>query len=640
MVTPARSPQLLQFGAFEADLRTGELRKHGTRIKLQDQPFQVLAMLLERPGELVTREEIQKKLWPADTFVDFDHGLNTAVRRLRDALSDSADNPRWIETLPRRGYRFIGVVESGDGADQVATHVPEAELVAPQQPSAPSKPSLGVAGEVPAPIAIARHHRRTMLIAALAIVIAIAVILAWRLWPRPSAIESVAVLPFINNTSDPQLNYLVDGISETLTDNLSEIEGLRVLSRNSALMFRNVTGSTREIARRLGVEAVVVGSVQAQGDSFRISVELVNGADDRHLWGGQYNFTRQQLAAFQPQLVREVSTSLRTRLDRRDMLGWQHSRNTSAYEAYLRGRFALRSRQPDKLRQAITYFQQAIDYDAKYALAYSGLADAYGVSTYYSIFPPKVSLPLADAAARQALRLAPELPQVHISMAYEQMNWHRNLAEAEREARRAIELGPTVSEAHHALAEVLLRQDRHAESLAERRIVLSLDPEWQAAQGAFGIELIFGRQFDEAERFVAQRRSPGSAAVMLMEGHYKEAYEIMQKYPATEASSYGAGIRAGIAIGAGHPEEARAVLDQLLQMRAAGYVSASRIGTIYALLGEKERAFEWLTKGVDEFDPAVNYMESDIVLNTCPLTKGFNTDPRFKVLVERLRTPQ
>lgn len=357
-----QTSRVVKFGPFEADLRTRELRKQGIRIRLQDQPFQILAMVMERPGELVTREEIRAKLWPEDTFVDFDHGLNAAVRRLRDALNDSADAPRYIETLPRRGYRFIGVAQTAP------------DMAHPSEPDAPVPNRLTWLSVLRA--------RRLVLPVVLAS-LAIGSFLGWHLWRRPARIDSVAVLPFA--AQGPDLQYLGDGIAEALTDNLSGIGTLRVVAHNSAFQVAAQNLSTQEIARRLDVAGLVVGAVRREGENLRISAELVDAHNDRHLWGEEIEFQRSQLLTSQPALARQVFEGLRLKLDPdfrlRRMPGGTD--NPEAYDAYLRAEYELRRHDTASLQQALANLQRAIALDPNFAAAYAQLEPVYGILIVY-----------------------------------------------------------------------------------------------------------------------------------------------------------------------------------------------------------------------------------------------------------------
>src|SRR3984893_75483 len=354
-----------RFGVFEADLRAGELRKHGVKLKLQDQPFQILALLLERPGEVVTRDELQHKLWPADTFVDFDTGLNTAIKRLRDALGDSAESPRFVETLPRRGYRFIASVEHIDDLPVHTERSPEqrTRLVAVLQPE-----KLWIAlGLVAAILALLlslniRGFRQRFL--------------------RTNAatkVQSIAVLPLENLSGDPAQEYFADGMTEALITDLGKIGELRVISRTSVMRFKDTKKPLREIARELQVDAVVEGTVVRSGDRVRLTANLVQASPEKHLWADSFERDLRDVLTLQDDVSRAIAAGIRIRLTPQEQarLASAHPVNPEAYEAYLEGRYFYDKLWPGGGPKASEYFELAIEKDPAWALPYSGLADYY-----------------------------------------------------------------------------------------------------------------------------------------------------------------------------------------------------------------------------------------------------------------------
>ncbi len=326
----AGSSQVACFGAFKADLRAGELLKNGRRIRLQEQPFQILAMLLERPGEVVTREELHRKLWPADTFVDFDHGLNNAINRLREALGDSPEAPRYIETLSRRGYRFIAPVEHGAAAPAVSAP----EIAAP-------------------PVAVPATKRRpfgwTFFVPGALVILAAAFVLTnvggWRqrLWrtSAPARIRSIAVLPLENLTGDPSQEYFAEGMTDALITNLAQIKALRVISRTSVMHYKGTRKPLPEIAKQLNVDAVVEGTVTRSGERVRIDAQLIEARTDRHLWAQSYERDLRDILALQSEVSRAIVKEIRIKLTAEEQAYLSAARpvNPEAYEAYLRGKY-------------------------------------------------------------------------------------------------------------------------------------------------------------------------------------------------------------------------------------------------------------------------------------------------------------
>ena len=393
----------LRFGVFEVDLRAGELRKHGLRIRLQEQPFQVLVTLLEQPGEVVTREALQKKLWPADTFVDFDHGLNKAVNKIRDALGDSAESPRFVETVARRGYRFLVEVKAAD-----PTPVRTQKLVAPPLPTAETRdhPALVISPATP-------KHRPPMLawkISALVLLALLASLAAW-IFHSPSrlapAIHSLAVLPLESLSNDVSQDYFADGMTDELISDLGQISALRVISRTSVMGYKRTRKPLPQIARELNVDAVVEGTVLRSGDQVRITAQLIDAAADKHLWSESYEGELKDALALQNQVARAIADQIRIKLNPQEQATLKIARvvNPEAYESYLKGRYFWNKRTPESLKIALRYFNQARDEDPNYAQAYSGLADTYTLlgDWQYGVMTPKEALPKAKAAAIKAL---------------------------------------------------------------------------------------------------------------------------------------------------------------------------------------------------------------------------------------------
>jgi TolB-like protein/DNA-binding winged helix-turn-helix (wHTH) protein len=435
----------MRFGPFEVDPRAGELRKHGIRIKLRDQSLQILLVLLERPGEVVTREELRARLWPADTFVDFDHGLNAAVNKLRQALADSAEEPRYIETLPRRGYRLLVAPESPAEAP--------AGLAAVQAPTP-------AAGQVALPSPQRRWYRGWPALAGLFLV-ALVMILVFALRntgvrarlsrnATNTRIESIVVLPLENLSKEAEQEYFVEGMTDQLTTNLAKIAALRVISRTSATRYKGTHKSLADIARELNVDAVVEGTVLRSGERVRITAQLIQAATDRHLWAESYEGDLGDILVLQDKVAQDIAEQIRAKLTPRDLEQLGRSRHISpeAYEAYLKGRYFWSRRTPEALQKAVEYFQQAVDKDPSYALAYSGLADSHNMLGDYSYVAPGEAFPRALALAAKALELDDTLAEAHSSLAFAKLFYDRDWAGAEHHFKRAIELNPNYAPAH------------------------------------------------------------------------------------------------------------------------------------------------------------------------------------------------
>ena len=409
------SPRLVRFETFEVDIRAGELRQAGVRLKLPFQPFQVLAILLESPGEVVTREELRKRLWP-DTFVDVDHNLNTAINKIREVLGDSAENPRFVETLPRRGYRFIGPL----------TPLAVADLQAAQSPFVSRYAMLGVA---------------------LFFLLTVAAFLKWQLARRaadPGTIRSLAVLPLTNLSGDPSQQYLVDGLTEELTSEISQLHSLRVISRTSTMQYRDTHKTASQIARELHADGLIEGSILQVNDRVRITAQLVHGPSDTHIWSKRYERDLRNVIALQHEIASDIAREIRMSLGPQEQAHLARAREVipEVHEAYLRGRFHLQNGSQASLHRALDYFQEAIKKDLEFAPAYAGMADAYTAMRSVYAAPSEV-MPKAKAAALKAVALDETLPEAHVSLGGVLMFYDYDWPNAEREFQRALDINPS-----------------------------------------------------------------------------------------------------------------------------------------------------------------------------------------------------
>ena len=417
------SVRSVRFGVFEVDLRNGELKKKGTRIRLQGQPFLLLVTLLKQRGEVVTREELRRTLWPEDTFVDFDHSLGSAANKLREALGDSATNPRFIETLPRRGYRFIAPFEPiGEIEGTPAVSEPPDQ----QRPTSGDLPMVGDAAsadrtaEVPARRSLPSSWR--ILAGAVFLMSAGFVVFALLRSRQPALVRSLAVLPLENLSGDPSQEYFSDGMTDELISELGQIAELRVISRTSVMTYKGARKPLPQIARELNVDAVVEGTVLRSGNSVRITAQLILASNDEHLWARSYEVGLRDIFSVQKQVARSIAEQVRIKLNpiEQTQLGRLKAVNAEAHEAYLKGRYFWNKRTADGLKKAIDYFNQAIEKDPIYAQAYSGLADSYALmgDWEYGVLAPMEAFPKAKAAASRALALDNTLGEAHTSLAF------------------------------------------------------------------------------------------------------------------------------------------------------------------------------------------------------------------------------
>jgi len=632
----------LRFGVFELDPRAGELRKHGLRVRLQEQPFQVLAMLLEHPGEVLTREELQRKLWPADTFVDFDHGLNKAINKIREALSDSADSPRFVETVARRGYRFLAEVKVADSAP-----VRSQDLATEPHPVAEARDRLDLAGKP----AMLKHLLSSFAwkAPALVLLLLVASLAGWKLhsWKRPSlVIRSLAVLPLESLSSDASQDYFADGMTDELISDLGQISALRVISRTSVMAYKRARKPLPQIARELNVDAVVEGTVLRSGDQVRITAQLIEASTDKHLWSQSYQGELRDTLALQNQVARAIADQIRINLNPQEQAALKNVKvvNPQAYESFLKGRYFWNKRTADGLKVALAYFNQAIDEDPKYAQAYSGLADTYSLlgDWQYAVMTPKEALPKAKAAATKALELDSALGEAHNSLAFCLDGFDWDFDSAGKEFRRAIELNPGYATAHHWYAWHLSLLGQYDDAIAEMRKAESLDPLSLIINADLAELLVLAHSYEEAIR---QSRKTIEMDPNFALAHNQLAQAYLQKHMNDEAvaelqeaaqlSGESPTVMANLGrayAASGKRSEAIKLLSALKKRSNSIYSHGSEIAVIYAALGDTDQAMNWLEKGFEErFNPGVL------------LRPGFDplrSDPRFQDLLRRIGLPR
>jgi len=631
----------LRFGVFELDLRAGELRKHGLRIRLQEQPFQVLALLLESPGEVVTREELQKKLWPADTFVDFDHGLNKAINKLREALGDSAESPRFVETVARRGYRFLAEVKTAE-----ATLVREPEIATQAKPPEDRNSAGNVGSPAVAKDGPPSSAAKTAVVALLLLTVSLA---AWELhpWNRSTpAIRSLAVLPLESLSNDPSQDYFADGMTDELISDLGQISALRVISRTSVMGYKHARKPLPQIARELNVDAIVEGTVLRSGDQVRITAQLIDAAADKHLWSQSYEGELRDTLALQSKVAKAIADQIQINLNPREQAALKSAKvvNPQAYVSYLKGRYFWNKRSAESLKVALAYFSQAIDEDPTYAQAYSGLSDTYALlgDWQYAVMTPKEALPKAKAAAIKALELDSALGEAHNSLAYCLDGFDWNFDSAGKEFLRAIELNPGYATAHHWYAWHLALLHRYDEALVEMRKAESLDPLSLVINADLAELLALAHSYDESIQ-QSRKTIEMDPNFGLAHNHLGQAYLQKHMYPeaiaelqkAVQLSGGGPTCMANLAradVASGNRSEAEKLLSDLKKRSSPGYSHGSEIAVIYASLGDPDQAINWLEKGFEErFNPGVLLR---------PGLDPLRSDPRFHDLVRRIGLPQ
>jgi TolB-like protein/DNA-binding winged helix-turn-helix (wHTH) protein/Tfp pilus assembly protein PilF len=638
---PARDgPVRVRFGVFELDLRTGELRKRGLRIRLQEQPFQVLAMLLEQPRELVTREDLRQRLWTADTFVDFDHGLNKAINKIRGALGDSAASPRFIETVARRGYRFIADVTSVEtvplATSPLATSPPATPDLLP-----PARRPLVVAEQTARHTRV--HGRLAWTIAGVALALVSAV--GWIMLARGSGsttVRSLAVLPLDSLSSDPSQEYFADGMTDQLITTLGQISALRVISRTSVMPYKHTRKLLPQIAHELNVDAVVEGTVIRSGAQVRITAQLIDAAADKHLWAQSYDGDLRDTLALQNTVARAIAEQIRINVTPQEQVALKHANvvNPEAYEAYLKGRYFWNKRTGEGLKRAKGYFDQAVATDPSYAQAYSGLADTYALlgDWQYAVMTAREALPKGKAAAVRALELDHTLGEAHTSLAFILDGFDWDWASADREFRQGIELNPGYATAHHWYAWHLSLLGRHRDAIAEMRKAESLDPLSLIIKSDLAELLLIAHFYDASIQqsrrtidmdvtFSMAHNQLGQA--YLQQQQYEEAIAELQK--AIQWSDGNPTSMANLArayAASGRRNDAVQLLNELKRRSSPSYSNAPEIAVIYAALGDRDQAMTWLEQGyVERFNPGVL------------LRPGFDplrSDPRFQALARRV----
>jgi TolB-like protein len=580
----------VRFGTFDVDLSAGELRKGGVKIKLYGQPFNVLAILLERPGDVVTREELQQKLWAGGTFVDFEHGLNKAINKVREALGDDADNPRFIETLPRRGYRFISQLESVSAG--------------PVRPSKTETPSPG---------------------------------------KQPRAIDSLAVLPLENASGDPEIEYLSDGIAETLINSLAQLRKIRVVPRTLSFQYRVGGVESLRAGRELGVQAVLAGRLLQRGDDLIVSVELVDVDRQAQLWGGRYSRKMTDLVALQEELTIEISEKLRLQLtgNERKRIRKRQTENNEAFRLVLQAQHYINWLSPEGLRKGIALCQQAIAIDPNYVEAYGRTSFGYAMLGFLGFEHRAEVHPRLMAAAKKALELDETLADGHIGLGWGLfLGW--DLRGGEREARRSVTLNPDSTEGFALLNQILVALGSFDEAIAAGQRAVALAPLDYYSAFVLSTAYYHAQQFDKA---IEQSRKavdidPASALAHLLlaqsyaaAGKPKESIEECELALALNRPSVWL-LQAAVAYArVGQAEEARKLAEEVEKDWKPDGVSAFWLACAHACLGDKDVAFEWLERAFQEHAGFLVWLK---VFWDLECLRG---DPRFDDLVKRIGIP-
>jgi TolB-like protein/DNA-binding winged helix-turn-helix (wHTH) protein len=630
---------IFEFGDLRLDCSRFELWRAGRSLKLERKPMELLILLATREGDLVTRAEIAERLWGSEVFVDTEHGINTAVRKVRQALRDDPDQPRFVQTVMGRGYRFIGPISEAQlpppaiqpepaapGASDVATAIPTPQSSTSETGAPTHRPRL----------------RSGLLIGASAVAVCCIMALTLRAhWSREhsaraaaSNIQSIAVLPLDNLSGDPAQNYFADGMTDELTTMLAKNSTLHVTSRTSVMQYKGAHRPLREIAQALGVDGILEGSVEHADGKVHMTIQLIQASTDTHLWADSYERDANDVVT----LPAEAAQAIAKRLNSAAPLP-KSARYVSpeAHDAYLHGRYLWFSGQYDKSAE---YFRKATELQPDYAEGWAGLADYYGGGTVGGQLDPRKTLPIMDAAARKAVALDDSLPQAHLSLAatYWLHNW--DLARADREVLRAIELDPKFAEAHHLRAKILGALNRHQEAIAEQKIATELDP--FARPFALALSYALARQYDAAITDGLQRleSTPNDATLhgvlswaYRCKGMHKEAVQMLGPYFLLQGDKSSAeSVRQAFEQG-GYKAVVRWEISDTERKSTKQYVSPVDLALHHAQLGQREKTLALLEEGYRQHSPYMLDIQND------PAYDFLHTDERYRSIIRKIGLP-
>lgn len=620
------SPPSIRFGPFEFDADAGELRKGGQRINLHGQPLEILALLLERAGQVVSRDELRTRLWPSDTFVDFDHSLNAAVNKLREALGDSAESRHFIETIPRRGYRFLAAVEITRNAPASANPPEATDLASTELMKA--------------------RERRPRIALAIAIVLLTGLLGVTIFALRRSAvppISSIAVLPFANLSGDRSQEYFADGMTDTLINDLAQIGALRVISRTTAMQYKATKKTLPEIAQQLRVDGVVEGSVQRFGEHVRVTAGLVYAPTDRPLWAQSYERDLRDVLVLQDEVARAIVLQIHAKIKPEEL-----ARNLSirpvdpeAQEDYLKGLYYWGQR-PLGVQKGTGFFQQALEKDPTYAPAYAGLALSYATmgSWENGSLPPRETMPKAKAAAEKALELNDTLSQAHAALAYIHLHYDWDWAAAEKEFQRSLQLNNNDPTAHHWYSHFLTVVGRNKESLAESKRALELDPLDPGISIHLAWLYYYAGQYDDviAKSKEVIETAPQSfwphfdlGLAYERKGMFQEAITEFRKAREMSPRSTFVIAALGHTYSRAHQHaEAMRILSDLFEMSKTSYVPAFDAAVVYAGMGDNKECLLWLERAFTERSGWLVYVKYD------PRFEPLRSDLRFQDIVRRV----
>ena len=638
MQEPAHGANTVRFGVFEADLRARQLHKAGVRVKVQLQPFQILEMLLRRPGAVVTREELRAQLWPADTFVEFEHSLNSAIKKLRDALGDHANSPIFIETLPRLGYRFIAPAVPLTALGRNSELIPAVtnnhigtEAVAEELPSVRAQPSVWA-------------MRQLWMASVVVIAVAIAAWVTWRLGHRTitsASVESLAVLPLENISGDPAQDYLAAGVTDELITSLGRMGSLRVISRTSVMQYKGVHKPLTEIARQLNVGAIVEGTVSRSGDQIRVAAQLIQPGVERHLWAQSYQRDARDVLGLQKEIACDIAKQIKKTLrpEEAKAIDSQQDISLEAYEAYWKGEVLLDKLQPESVQQAAEYFQEAIARSPQFVAAYNKLAGCYGILGNMGVPTKKELQARKRAIIEKALQIDPLSGSAHAQKGWDAMDNELDLVTAGEEFKKAVDLDPSGVEGHEGLGGYYAAVGKFDESILEMRRAQELDPLSFIVNEDVCRMLFLARRYDEAlvqckttlDMDPSQRSRWQIAAIYVTKGMGEEAVAtFIQAFekagvPADRMTALKSRAEKGGLQGLWQ-EALRTDSPEVDREKHNGFL----VARAYTYAGDKDKAITWLERAFETRSFGIAYVRSD------PTFDSLRSDVRFQKLLQRI----
>jgi TolB-like protein/DNA-binding winged helix-turn-helix (wHTH) protein/Tfp pilus assembly protein PilF len=650
------NPTKLKFGDFELDVAGYELRRSGRAVKLERIPMELLLLLVDRRGQLVTRDEILEKLWGKDTFLDADNSINTAISKIRVVLKDDPENPAFIKTVSGKGYRFIASIPSlPDGKDALGS--PLDGVSGASESTVAEESALEFESK-----ASSRPRRLWLAPATTSLVLAVALAAwSWRdslkrivsLSPSP-IIHSLAVLPLENLTGDASQEYFADSMTDALITDLAQIGALRVISRTSIMRYKGMRKPLPEIARELGVDGIVEGTVVRSAGRIRITSQLIYAPSDQHLWARSYESDQRDIVTLQGEVAQAIAGQVRAALtpEERSHLTRRPTDSPEAYQLYLQGRYSWNQRTPRGVKKSIDFFQRAVEKDPNFALAYAGLADAYNFSNILGVLAPKESSPQAEAAAVKALELDPQLAEAHTALGLVRSHYHFDFLGAQREFLKAFGLNPNYANAHLFYAGAYLTpMGRHEEAIAEMKKALEVDPLSLPLNNMMGETYLWAGDYQKALRqfqrtIDLEPTFPLAhffyAGLLTEMGRYEEAIKETQTGELLLGTSpEAAGALAAEfqkALQAGGPkrywQKNLEITLKEYKQAGTGYFPAIGVAGAYARVGDKENAFKWLDKSFEDREG------QDITLiRWLPDFKSLHADPKFAGLLRRMGLP-